>query len=581
MVSSRISYEFLLKKVSSRLNSWKGRILSPAGCVIMIKSVLQALPIYFMATDKIPESVTGQITGLMRRFFWGAMDKDRFLAYVAWSKITKPVKLGGLGIRDLNKVNEALIMKLLWKIATGNSALWVSLVRAKYIPRTELWLARRNYKCTPCWKAIMAARDSLLPMITWSLGDGRSCKAMVQPWFPGAVECPVLMAEQKRLSVRDLVDDATNTWNVNLLIQLFGHVNCMYIVANVLPPRDEAGVDKLVFSDSPTGKFSVKHAYKGITQGEHEHQVSEVWKLIWRKGKILPRIRIFLWKLIHGALPLAKILSSRTSKGNPHCAICNQAEEDVIHMLFLCPFARACWLLGPLALRTDELPQDLPLIFTSIFNQSSEELRTVMANSAWAIWRCRNEKTYGGQVPIFERFSKILFAVGMETRIAASYIQKNGNLLGDHSLIASRYSCKVDGSWKPPWRGGLGFVVEEGTQLMGYRAAPSRVCSPIQAEAVALREAISFVKNLGLQPCSFYTDNQELALVCSSLDPPLEADWRAYREINEIWSLLKENEFDCRFIPRSQNSMADELAKLGSGLDEGCSGFTFPSFKFC
>jgi hypothetical protein len=70
----------------------------------------------------------------------------------------------------------------------------------------------------------------------------------------------------------------------------------------------------------------------------------------------------------------------------------------------------------------------------------------------------------------------------------------------------------------------LGFVVEEGKMLKGYRAAPSVVCSPMQAEAVALREAIYFVKSLNLPSCTFYTDNQDLAKVCMELHPPIDAD---------------------------------------------------------
>lgn len=580
VVSAKESYDFLLQKVSSRLQTWKGRTLSHAGRVVVIKSVLQALPIYFMSTDRIPESVIRQITGLMRRFFWGAMDKDKFLAYVAWSKITRPIDQGGLGIRDLSRMNEALMMKLLWKIASGNSALWVDVVQAKYMPRSELWLVKRNYKCTPCWRAIMSARDQLLPMLTWRLGHGRTCNAMVQPWFRGAIEGPPPTAEQRRLCVRDLVIEETGTWNVNLLIQLFGHVNCMTILGSVLPPRDGAGDDTLIFANSSTGKFSVKHAYKGITQEVHVQQGSMVWKLIWRKGQILPRIRVFLWKLLHGALPLAKIISSRTSRGNPSCAVCNQGEEDTMHMLFLCPFARACWLLGSLALRTDVLPQDLTLILNNIFQQSSEEVWTDMANTSWAIWRCRNEKTYGGKVPTFERFSEIFRTVGVESRIASTPNKMKGPQCVLQVESNSVYKCKIDGSWKPPWRGGVGFVVEEGDELKGYRAAPSIVCSPIQAEAVALREALQFVKSQGLQTCTFYTDNQVLANVCSDIHPPLEADWTAYREINEIWRLLKENEFDCRHIPRSQNALADHLAKEGSSLIEGVTGFTYPILNY-
>ena len=59
-------------------------MLSHAGRLIVIKSVIQSLPVYFMSTDRVPDSVLNKITGLMRKFFWGALDKDRFL--VEWEK---------------------------------------------------------------------------------------------------------------------------------------------------------------------------------------------------------------------------------------------------------------------------------------------------------------------------------------------------------------------------------------------------------------------------------------------------------------------------------------------------------------
>ena len=64
---------------------------------------------------------------------------------------------------------------------------------------------------------------------------------------------------------------------------------------------------------------------------------------------------------------------------------------------------------------------------------------------------------------------------------------------------------------------GLGFVVEEGTVLKGYRAAPCKSCCPLQAEAMALKEAVLFVISLGIQSCVFFTDNQSLENSCSSL----------------------------------------------------------------
>lgn len=130
----------------------------------------------------------------------------------------------------------------------------------------------------------------------------------------------------------------------------------MYILENVQIPRAGARVDVLIFTGSTHGRFSVKQAYNKATGHDATGVNDPVWKWIWKKGTILPRIRMFLWKVMHGALPLAKILHTRISRGDPNCLMCCQGEEDMMHMLFLCPFARACWLMGPLAIRTENLP---------------------------------------------------------------------------------------------------------------------------------------------------------------------------------------------------------------------------------
>src|ERR1035438_2132921 len=48
-----------------------------------------------------------------------------------------------------------------------------------------------------------------------------------------------------------------------------------------------------------------------------------------RKGKIVPRLRLFLWKLLNEALPLGHILTSRMHRGDPTCHMCGAQSETV------------------------------------------------------------------------------------------------------------------------------------------------------------------------------------------------------------------------------------------------------------
>ena len=61
----------VIRKIENRLASWKVRLLSKAGRLTLIKSVLNSLPVYFMSLFKMPKTVAAKIVKLQRRFFWG------------------------------------------------------------------------------------------------------------------------------------------------------------------------------------------------------------------------------------------------------------------------------------------------------------------------------------------------------------------------------------------------------------------------------------------------------------------------------------------------------------------------------
>lgn len=51
---------------------------------------------------------------------------------MAWDVVTKPKHLGGLGIRRLDVVNKACLMKLGWAIRKGSTELWCEVPKGKY-----------------------------------------------------------------------------------------------------------------------------------------------------------------------------------------------------------------------------------------------------------------------------------------------------------------------------------------------------------------------------------------------------------------------------------------------------------------
>ncbi|GMP23993.1 hypothetical protein CsSME_00001406 [Camellia sinensis var. sinensis] len=75
--SRRQTWQPVIDKVKLKLAGWKRRLLSFAGRLVLIKSVLSKLPTYYMSLFKIPESVAKDINRLQAAFLWGDTELRR------------------------------------------------------------------------------------------------------------------------------------------------------------------------------------------------------------------------------------------------------------------------------------------------------------------------------------------------------------------------------------------------------------------------------------------------------------------------------------------------------------------------
>lgn len=147
----------------------------------------------------------------------------------------------------------------------------------------------------------------------------------------------------------------------------------------------------------------------------------------------------------------------------------------------------------------------------------------------WAIWRCRNDHAYSAKEASFLKFSSYLSVVMTESKIREGGALKlrNGIDLGQNVEIEQQmeYTCQVDGSWISNWDRGIGLVAMKVDTLLATKSKGVHVYCPIQAEALALSEAVQYIKSYGIKECCFQTDNQEIALAIEASQPPVKVDW--------------------------------------------------------
>lgn len=430
-------------------------------------------------------------------------------------------------------------------------------------------------------------------MVTWHLGDGTICSVFAQPWFPGALQhCPQTQAD-RRLRVFQLVDHRTRNWDVGVITNYFGYNAAMQIVSGVKPPSQNEGTDRLIFTHGTSGRFSVKLAYEELAKlnpspmhnlaPAAQQRLKKLWHQIWYEGQAPPRLRLFVWKLAQGALPLGKTMYTRLGKGNSVCTVCGEAEEDEMHVSFLCPFARSCWFGGNLALRTEGFSSDIKETLQWLMEESSTQAWQEIMISLWCLWRCRNDWIFQGKRPNYEAFSRYRSRIEVEVMLANSMgksrMETTGTVPVSQQVEEWGLVCHVDGSWAFGCVGGAGFIFRSRDKLTVFCSERTTACCAIQAEALALQRAIDYAIKNRFHTCHFISDCQALVNASNAQQPPVEVDWRAHKEMYDIWKKLKCTPgFTCSHIGREQNELADTLAKKGRILGGSYEGFTFPIF---
>lgn len=91
-----------------------------------------AIPIYNMHVLQLPKGTTGQIDKMYREFWWGEQEDKKTIHTINWSEICKTFCKGGLGIRDTDSNDMALLTKTCWRYLCNDNLLCSKIIKARY-----------------------------------------------------------------------------------------------------------------------------------------------------------------------------------------------------------------------------------------------------------------------------------------------------------------------------------------------------------------------------------------------------------------------------------------------------------------
>ncbi|CAH1421056.1 unnamed protein product [Lactuca virosa] len=109
----------LVEQVKARIQNWKHRAFSFAGRLQLINSVLQSLQLYWCSVLLLPKTTIKDFEKVFKGFLWSGGDLKKGSAKIAWKMVCRPKDEGGLGIRNLQTSNEALLSRQIWRLITA------------------------------------------------------------------------------------------------------------------------------------------------------------------------------------------------------------------------------------------------------------------------------------------------------------------------------------------------------------------------------------------------------------------------------------------------------------------------------
>ena len=264
---------------------------------------------------------------------------------MSWEKMCLPKDQGGLGFKDLEKFNLALLAKQGWRLQTNSSSLFYRVYKAKYFPGCDFIDAKMGKQASYGWRSIMATQNLIKKGVRWQVGDGEKINIWRDKWIPSPYTYMVISPKcdlpcGPRVSA--LINSATKEWKVDLIKQCFIPQDVEAILS--IPLSAHGARDRLIWTVSRNGKFSVRSAYRlaqstqeggGQATSSDQSVARKIWRGIWSM-KVPNKVKHFTWKACRNILATKENLWRRKVTQEGICKECGDTIESTTHLFWFC-----------------------------------------------------------------------------------------------------------------------------------------------------------------------------------------------------------------------------------------------------
>lgn len=152
----------------------------------------------------------------------GRREELRKIHWIGWKTLCKPKCYGGLGFRDLELFNKAMLAKQGWRIINNPSSLLAHVLKGRYFKNCDFMSAKIGWKPSYIWRSLLWGREILEDGIRWRINNGEKVQIYGDNWVPNKPTLKIL-SDHKLLvttTVSFFISDI-GQWKADLVHSLF------------------------------------------------------------------------------------------------------------------------------------------------------------------------------------------------------------------------------------------------------------------------------------------------------------------------------------------------------------------------
>ena len=395
-------YMPLVEKIRKRMSSWTGRFLSHAGRLQLINSVIMSLANFWLAAFKLPSSCLKEVERLCAAFLWSGPDLKTTKAKVSWQDICLPKNEGGLGIRSLKEINKVHNLKLIWRISSLRSSMWVKWIHCYLIRKGSFWSVSVNTNLGSwMWKKLLRMRDTARHYLRVEVKNGKHTSFWYERW--SQIGCLKEVIGDRGIIALGIAENAVMADVLSNHRRRRHRVSILNDVEDEIAKLREGGVsemDDIQLWRREEGKFVNSFSTKKTwLQLRPRHQMCNWSRGVWFPQST-PKYSFMLWIAMRNRMQTGNKIQAWNVAINTECVLCHEVQETCPHLFFQCPYSAKVWKSLVKGLLKNEFTTDWNAILAKVSGSSlpSTEmflLRYTLQAAVHSIWRERNSRRHG------------------------------------------------------------------------------------------------------------------------------------------------------------------------------------------